>query len=64
MSAQLLRIEGSQLKIEVTIDLSRSMLTSEENIQQTLNEIPGAWQRQRRLNIWIPTVQRSTSLER
>lgn len=38
MSAQLLRIEGSQLKIEVTIDLSRSMLTSEENIQQTLNE--------------------------
>ena len=38
MSAQLLRMEGSQLKIEVTIDLSRSMLTSEENIQQTLNE--------------------------
>ena len=38
MSAQLLRIEGSQVKIEVTIDLSRSMLTSEENIQQTLNE--------------------------
>lgn len=38
MAAQLLRIEGSQVKIEVTIDLSRSMLTSEENIQQTLNE--------------------------
>jgi hypothetical protein len=38
MSAQLLSIEGSQVKIEVTIDLSRSMLTSEENIQQTLNE--------------------------
>jgi hypothetical protein len=38
MGAQLLRIEGSQIKIEVTIDLSRSMLTSEENIQQTLNE--------------------------
>jgi hypothetical protein len=38
MSAQLLRIEGSQVKIEVTIDLSRSMLSSEENIQQTLNE--------------------------
>lgn len=38
MGAQLLRIEGSQVKIEVTIDLSRSMLTSEENIQQTLNE--------------------------
>ncbi len=29
MAAQLLSIEGSQ----VTIDLSRSMLTSEENIQ-------------------------------
>ena len=38
MGAQLLSIEGSRVKIEVTIDLSRSMLTSEENIQQTLNE--------------------------
>lgn len=38
MGAQLLSIEGSQVKIEVTIDLSRSMLTSEETIQQTLNE--------------------------
>lgn len=38
MSAQLLSIAGSQVKIEVTIDLNRSMLTSEENIQQTLNE--------------------------
>ena len=38
MGAQLLSIEGSQVRIEVTIDLSRSMLTSEENIQQTLNE--------------------------
>jgi len=38
MGAQLLSIEGSQVKIEVTIDLSRSMLTSEENIQQTLNQ--------------------------
>ena len=37
MSAQLLSVEGSQVKIEVTIDLSRSMLTSEENIQQSLN---------------------------
>ena len=32
MGAQLLGIEGTQVKIEVTIDLSRSMLTSEENI--------------------------------
>jgi hypothetical protein len=38
MSAKLLSVEGSQVKIEVTIELSRSMLTSEENIQQTLNE--------------------------
>jgi hypothetical protein len=37
MSAQLLSIEGLQVKIEGTIDLSRSMLTSEENIQQSLN---------------------------
>ena len=38
MGAQLLGIEGKQVKIEVTIELSRSMLTSEENIQQSLNE--------------------------
>ena len=38
MGAQLLGIEGTQVKIEVTIDLSRSMLTSEEQIQESLNE--------------------------
>jgi hypothetical protein len=38
MGAQLLRIEGTQVKLEITIDLSRSMLTSEENIQQSLSE--------------------------
>ena len=38
MGAQLLGIEGTQVKIEVTIDLSRSLLTSEENIQESLNE--------------------------
>lgn len=38
MGARILSIEGSQLRLEVTIDLSRSMLTSEENIQQSLNE--------------------------
>ncbi len=38
MGAQLLGIEGTQVKIEVTIDLSRSMLTSEEKIQESLNE--------------------------
>src|SRR4028119_245077 len=37
MGVQLLSIEGSQVKMEVTIELSRSMLTSEENIQQSLN---------------------------
>lgn len=37
MGVQLLSIEGSQVKMEVTIDLSRSMVTSEENIQQSLN---------------------------
>ena len=38
MGVQLLGIEGTQVKIEVTIDLSRSLLTSEENIQGGLNE--------------------------
>lgn len=38
MSVQLLSIEGSQVRIEVTIELSRSMLTSEENIQETLKD--------------------------
>jgi hypothetical protein len=39
MGVQLLSIEGSQVKMEVTIELSRSMLTSEENIQHSLNEV-------------------------
>jgi hypothetical protein len=34
MGAQLLSIERSQVKLE----LSRSLLTSEENIQQSLND--------------------------
>ena len=38
MGVQLLGIEGTQVKIEVTIDLSRALLTSEENIQESLNE--------------------------
>jgi hypothetical protein len=33
MDVQLVSNEGSQVKIEVTIELSHSMLTSEENIQ-------------------------------
>jgi hypothetical protein len=39
MGVQLVSIEGSQVKIEVTINLSRSMLTSEENIQNSINEV-------------------------
>jgi hypothetical protein len=39
MGAQLLRLEGAQVTIQVTIDLSRSMLTSEETIQQSLNDV-------------------------
>jgi outer membrane protein assembly factor BamB len=38
MTARLISIEGSQVKIEVTIDLSRSMLDTEETIQRSLNE--------------------------
>ena len=38
MGVQLVSVEGAQVKIEMTIDLSRSMLTSEENIQKSLNE--------------------------
>jgi hypothetical protein len=38
MGARILSIEGSQIKLEVTVDLSRSLLTSEQNIQQSLNE--------------------------
>ncbi|WP_068820420.1 hypothetical protein [Phormidesmis priestleyi] len=38
MSAQLLSQEGTQVRIEVTIDLSHSLLTSEEAIQESLNE--------------------------
>jgi hypothetical protein len=38
MGVQLVSVEGVQVKIEMTIDLSRSMLTSEENIQKSLNE--------------------------
>ena len=34
MGVQLISIEGTIVKMEVTIELSRSMLTSEENIQQ------------------------------
>ena len=38
MGAQQISIEGTKVKMEVTVELSRSMLNSEENIQQSLNE--------------------------
>ncbi len=38
MGVQLVSVEGTQVKIEMTIELSRSMLTSEENIQSSLNK--------------------------
>ena len=38
MGVQLINIEGTRVKMEVTIELSRSMLTSEENIKHCLNE--------------------------
>lgn len=38
MGARLLKIDGSQVKLELTIDLSSSMLATEESIQSSLNE--------------------------
>jgi hypothetical protein len=38
MGAQLLKVDGSQVKIEITIDLSRSMMLTEEAVQTSLNE--------------------------
>ena len=38
MSAQLLSQSGTQVRIEVTVELSHSLMTSEEAIQESLNE--------------------------
>jgi len=38
MSARLVEVNGSQVKIEMTVELSRSMLDTEEAIQVALNE--------------------------
>ena len=38
MSAKLIRVEGRTVKIELTIELSESMLDSEIKIQGGLNE--------------------------
>lgn len=37
MGARLLSMEGTQVKLEVSIEISRSMFSSEANIQQSLN---------------------------
>lgn len=37
MSAKLISVDGSTVKLEISIEISRSMLTSEANIQQSLN---------------------------
>ena len=39
MGLQSVNVEGNQVKIEMIIDLSHSMLTSEENIQNSLNKV-------------------------
>lgn len=38
MSAKLVSVEGAVIKIEVTMELSESMLESEIKIQEKLNE--------------------------
>lgn len=38
MTARLINVEGSKVKIELTLELSRSMLDTEINIQKNLNE--------------------------
>jgi hypothetical protein len=38
MPAALMEVKGSQVKIELTVELSRSMLETEERIQDALNE--------------------------
>ena len=37
MSAKLVSVDGTKVKIEVVVELSNSMLTAEENIQKSLN---------------------------
>ncbi len=38
MTAKLISVEGTKVKIEITIELSESMLDSEKKIQEGLNE--------------------------
>ena len=41
MAARLVGVEGSRVKVELTVELSRSMLNTEEAIQEALNEAGG-----------------------
>jgi hypothetical protein len=38
MTTKLISVEGSKIKIELTLELNRSMLDTEINIQKSLNE--------------------------
>jgi len=38
MPALLIEVKGSRVKIELTVELGRSMLDTEERIQEALNE--------------------------
>jgi len=39
MTAKLINVDGSKIKIQLTLELSRSMLDTEINIQKGLNEV-------------------------
>ena len=41
MVARLIGVEGSRVKVELTVELGRSMLNTEEAIQEALNEAGG-----------------------
>jgi hypothetical protein len=63
MGAQLVNFEGSQVTLKVTIDLSCSLLTSEEIIQQSLNEA-GCIATEAALKYLVFTVRCGTSIIR
>jgi hypothetical protein len=47
MTAKLINVEGSKIKIELTLELSRSMLDTEINIQKGLTKggVLNLWKR-------------------
>ena len=60
MPVALMEVKGSQVKIELTVELSRSMLETEERIQDALNEA-GCIASREALGHLIPTGVRSGS---